>query len=243
MILDVVVPARAGSEGLPGKNARILVDRPLILHSVACGQMVSGVRSVLVSTDDCELASLARASGALVPELRPTELATSSTPMADVIRHASRLLTSESRTAPDFIALLDPTSPLREPTWLESAVSLLSARDDAVGVVGVSTPSFNPLWVGVDVNVSGELSRSDFSRISYRRRQDVPPFKRITGGLYLWRFGFAASLTPSWLEQGTHLALETPDLMSHSIDTLEDFQLVALLLESGTVRLPWMRRV
>jgi CMP-N,N'-diacetyllegionaminic acid synthase len=240
MIIDAIIPARGNSQGLPGKNMRVLVDRPLIMHSIVYGQMSPRIRSVLVSTDDSELAEIARLAGALVPELRPTMLAQATTPMADVIRYASRLLCSSHRTPPDYVALLDPTSPLRELAWLDLATDRFKRRDDAVGVVGISTPSFNPTWVGVDFDKTGVVSRPEASDISYSRRQDVPRFWRISGSLYVWRYDFALSLTVKWLSEGVHLGLETQDLMSASIDSEEDFQMVELLLQSGMVSLPWM---
>ncbi len=74
--VDVLIPARAGSVGLPGKNRINLVDRSLFLHSVACALRIDGVKRVLVSTDDSDLATEAISAGAFVPELRPSHLAT-----------------------------------------------------------------------------------------------------------------------------------------------------------------------
>ena len=87
-----LVPARGGSKGLPGKNARVMVDRPLIAHSVSFALSLPSVSRVVVSSDDPALVRIALDFGAESPELRPEHLAGDSTPMASVIRHVADLL-------------------------------------------------------------------------------------------------------------------------------------------------------
>lgn len=237
--IDILIPARAGSTGLPGKNRRVLVDRPLFLHSVACAQMLQNVGRILVSTDDADLAAIAKGAGAFVPALRPGSLAANDTPMADVIRHAVQLLEADDATAP-LLLLLDPTSPLREPSAIDEAVDWLYAEPLAAGVVSISVPSFNPLWVGVVLEDDGHLHRHPLTGGTYTRRQDVPPYWRINGSFYVWRKSFAATITPDWPNHGGLLGYETPELLSHSIDTEDDFRLVEALITAGLVRPRWM---
>ena len=238
--LDVLIPARGGSVGLPGKNGRLLIDRPLLAHAVACAALIRGVRRILLSTDDPGLADIGRTAGAVVPELRPAHLATDDTPMADVIRYAVDLLERLDGGRAEFILLLDPTSPLRDPDVIARAASLVHADDCLDGAVSVSAPAFNPLWVGVQLDDDGIMQRHPQTPAVFTRRQDVPPYWRINGSFYLWRTEFAADLAPDWLDRGTLLGVQTPELLSHSIDTLEDFRLVEVLVRSGLVRLPWL---
>ena len=238
--IDVLIPARRGSVGLPGKNTRMLIDRPLALHSIACAQMITGVRRILVSTDDPELASQARRSGAYVPELRPEYLASATTPMADVIRYAMKLLDEAEGGSSEFLLLLDPTSPLRDPAAIDAAAQRLCDNPASDGVISVSVPAFNPLWVGVELGPDAVIRRHPATPHVFTRRQDVPGYWRINGSFYLWRSGFARTLQGDWLDHGSFLGMETPEILSHSIDTLEDFRLVEALLASGVVALPWM---
>lgn len=238
--VDVLIPARAGSVGLPGKNRLRLGDRSLFMHSVACAQRLDCVRRVFVSTDDPLLAREALEAGAFVPELRPMHLATGDTPMADVIRYALGPLEREGRGSADFLLLLDPTSPLRDPVEIDSALSQLRAQPQIDGVVSISVPSFNPLWVGISLGDTGLIQRHPMMPLVFTRRQEVPAYWRINGSFYAWRNSFARHIEPDWLDHGSFLGVETPELMSHSIDTLSDLQLVEALLDSRTVALPWM---
>ena len=238
--MDVLIPARRGSVGLPGKNTRVLVDRPLALHSIACAQRLSNVRHILVSTDDPLLAEQARDAGAYVPSLRPDELATSDTPMADVIRHAMTVLDDSAGRATSFLLLLDPTSPLRDPQLIDEAARLLRAADDADGAVSISVPSFNPLWVGVELGANDRIRRHPSTPQVFTRRQDVPGYWRINGNFYIWRSDFARRIEGDWLDRGTFIGVETPEILSHSIDTLDDFRLVEALVTSDVVPVPWL---
>jgi len=101
-----IVPVRGGSKGLPGKNTRLLADKPLWAHSVAQAQAV-GVDQVIVTTDILELSQDVAEAGASFLE-RPKSLAQDDTPMAPVILHAL-----ETLQEPAQIVLLQATSPLR----------------------------------------------------------------------------------------------------------------------------------
>lgn len=240
--VNVLIPARAGSVGLPGKNRIRLVDRSLFLHSVACAMRIDGVKRVLVSTDDSVLASEAASAGAFVPELRPPYLAANDTPMVDVIKYAAALLEADGSCSDDLLLLLDPTSPLREPISINNAVEHISQTPELDGFVSVSVPAFNPLWVGVILEEDGQVRRHPAMSGVYGRRQDVPEYWRINGSFYAWRNKYAGTIEPDWLDRGNFLGIETPEFLSHSIDTYEDFKLVEALLTSQTVSLPWMEK-
>ena len=239
-VIDVLIPARGGSVGLPGKNGRILVDRPLLSHSVACAQLIEGVRTILLSTDDETLAALGRSAGATVPELRPSFLAEHETPMADVIRYAVALLDRQGLPRADVLCLLDPTSPLRQPEQIARAGHVVHSRPDIDGAISISMPAFNPLWVGVQVDASGQIHRHPLIASAFTRRQEVPDYWRINGSFYLWKPDFAERITPDWLDQGRFIGIEMPELLSHSIDTLDDFRLVEALLTARAVQPPWL---
>ena len=231
-----VVPARAGSKGLPGKNVRVLVDRPLLAHSLACARMCPQVDRCVVSTDGEDIRDIARANGGDVPFLRPASLAADDTPMMPVLQHAlAEIEQSEKRTY-GSVLLLDPTSPGRLPEDVARAVELLENDPSAAGVIACSTPTFNPFWVGV--TKSGPYLEPAFSGAAFARRQDVPPFLRINGALYLWRSDFVRS-GRSWRD-APQIPLEIPEARAFSIDDLYEFRLAELLLGSGLVHFPWL---
>jgi len=115
-----LIPARAGSKGLPGKNLRPLAGRPLIVRTAEVARASGVIDRLVLSTDSAEIADLARGAGIEVPFLRPPDLAADDTPMFPVVRHAiDRVLAGGS--TPDVIVLLQPTSPLR--IWIDCPVA------------------------------------------------------------------------------------------------------------------------
>lgn len=234
----VVIPARGGSKGLPGKNVRPLAGLPLLAHSIRCAALVPRLARVVISTDSPEIAAVARREGGETPFQRPAELAADDTPMMPVVKHA--LAEMERIEARRFgsVLLLDPTSPGRLPEDIDRAFEMLERDAAADGVVACSVPTFNPFWVGV-VEHGPYLARAFDVDARWGRRQDVPPFLRINGALYLWRRDFVASAEPAWLND-RHVALQIPEVRAFSIDDLAEFQVLELVLANGIVRLPWL---
>jgi CMP-N,N'-diacetyllegionaminic acid synthase len=234
-----IVPARAGSKGVPGKNVRPLAGLPLIEHSLRLAALCPQIARTVVSTDSEQIAAVARALGAEVPFLRPPELAADETPMLPVLKHALDQLDCDGDRY-GLLLLLDPTSPGRLPEDVARAHELLAARPDADGVVSVSEPSFNPIWHAV-VERDGLIEQLIPEGRSYGRRQDVPRVLRINAALYLWRTEFLRRERETWLS-GRHLPLEIPELRAFHIDSEEDFRLCELVLESGLLQVPWLMR-
>src|SRR5689334_3014090 len=106
-----IVPARGGSKGIPRKNLREVAGHPLIAYSIAVALQSREIDRVIVSTDDREIADVARSYGADIPFLRPAELAMDETPDLPVFQHALRWLQREQRYRPDLVVHLRPTSP------------------------------------------------------------------------------------------------------------------------------------
>ena len=238
-----VIPARGGSQGLPGKNIRPLDGVPLIGHSIAAAALVPEITRTIVTTDDEEIASVARSLGGDVPFLRPQELAGDSTPTGPVIAHALAELERSDGESFDAVVLLEPTSPLRDPQLLSNAIALLGVDSSIDGVVSVATPSFDPFSVGVRIDADGSLRRFFPEAAGLTRRQDSDgSFLKLTGNFYVWRTEFVRRIQHSWLDEGRFLPLETPDLLSFSIDTEQDFRLVEAVVAAGLVTLPESQR-
>lgn len=234
-----IIPARGGSKGLPGKNIRPLAGLPLIAHSLRCAERADGLARVIVSTDAQEIAAVARAAGGDVPFMRPAELALDDTPTMPVLAHALEQVELAEGRRYASVLLLEPTSPGRLPDDIARARHMLAADEQAIGVVACSRPSFNPFYVGV-VERGGYIAPAYDVIGPQTRRQDVPPFLRINGALYLWRRDFVHAAHPRWLAAGKHLALEIPEVRAFSIDDQLEFDLAELMLQNGLVQLPWL---
>jgi N-acylneuraminate cytidylyltransferase len=143
-----IVPARGGSKGIPRKNIRGFAGYPLLAYSIAAGQQAQTVGRVLVSTDDEEIAAVAREFGAETPFLRPADLAADDTTDLPVFQHALHWLQQNDGYLPDIVVQLRPTSPIRPPQLIDAAVAALLEHADADSVRGVVPAGQNPhkMW-------------------------------------------------------------------------------------------------
>jgi CMP-N-acetylneuraminic acid synthetase len=146
---------------------------------------------------------------------------------------------TKERRRYEYLLLLDPTSPGREPKDISEALSELEASPNADGILGVSQPDFNPIWHCV-VEKDGWMTDLFEEGPGYDHRQDVPPVYRIHGSLYIWRTEFVRAHGNAWRTTGKHLIYETPEFRSLSFDTFEEFERANTLVESGFINLPWM---
>ncbi|MEO6096582.1 MAG: acylneuraminate cytidylyltransferase family protein [Fibrobacteria bacterium] len=143
-----LIPARAGSKGLKGKNRLPLGGAPLLAYSIAAAKQSRRIDRVVFTTDGEELAGIARSYGAEVPFLRPAELAQDDTRDLPVFQHALRWLEERENWIPDIVVQLRPTSPLRKPGQIDRAVELLEGNPNATGVRTVCIAPSNPfkMW-------------------------------------------------------------------------------------------------
>jgi N-acylneuraminate cytidylyltransferase len=128
------------------------------------------------------------------------------------------------------------------PQQLADAASMLAAGADLDGVVSVSEPTFNPVWVGVrpDGSERGVLTRFFDAGAGVTRRQDAGRFLRINGNFYLWRSDFVRRLEASWFDEGVHAGAEIPEAQAFSIDDEYEFRLIEALVGAGLIQLPWL---
>ncbi len=143
-----IIPARGGSKGIPRKNIRPFAGYPLIAYSIAAGLQAQLVTRVVVSTDDEEIAAVARRWGAETPFLRPASLAQDDTLDLPVFQHALNWLDEYESYHPDLVVQLRPTSPLRPPTLVDDAIRVMLANPHADSARGVVPAGQNPhkMW-------------------------------------------------------------------------------------------------
>lgn len=210
--------ARGGSKGLPRKNLRLLAGKPLIVHAVETGQALSRVSKVIVSTDDAEIAAVAERAGALVPFMRPLELASDSAPEWLAWQHAIRA-TRALGDAVDIFVSLPPTSPLRTPADVDCAIDL-KLRSESDIVITVREAERNPYFNMVRAGADGSLSLAIEGQ--YHRRQDAPPIYDITTVAYVANADFI--LSASRIFDGKVRAVEVPRERAIDIDTEYDMR-------------------
>ncbi|MDC0831670.1 acylneuraminate cytidylyltransferase family protein [Geitlerinema sp. CS-897] len=182
MKILVVIPARGGSERLPGKNIRLLGGKPLIVWSIDVVRDVCAICDTLVSTDHLEIAQIAKQAGALVPWMRPPELATNAARSVDVAIHALNWYEITYGKV-DGVLLLQPTSPFRSRKTVVEGIKLF--KDNGFKpVLAISPTHIHPMWTFKLKN--GYLSpfMREYSNFNCRS-QDLPDAYIINGSFYL----------------------------------------------------------
>jgi len=229
--LLILVPARGGSRGLPGKNTRPLGGLPLLAWT-ARAIAASGVAArAVLSTDDPGIAEIGRAHGLETPFLRPAALATDTAGSFEVVEHAVDWLVREAGYRPDAVMLLQPTCPFRRPERLRQAMELLG-KPDTDGVIGVRRidRSLSVMYREDEGGALEPLAPWD-DRI---RRQEVRPLLTPSGTLYLVTVDALARhrrLFPPRLRPLPTDAVEAID-----IDTAEDWALAEAVVAAGLAK-------
>ena len=183
-----VVPARAGSKGLPGKNLLKLCGDPLVAWPVKAAQASLCVDHVICSTDDPNIAAAALDAGAQVPFMRPSRLASDQAKTADVVIHALTVLADRGEEF-EYVSVLEPTSPLTEGFDLDDALrALYSHRAGADAIVGLGKFSSPHPALSFYLNPDGTVQAPTEGAVNTSpRRQDLEAVYFIDGSLYVSR--------------------------------------------------------
>jgi len=173
-----IIPARGGSKGLPRKNVLDLGGKPLIAWSVEAAREAETITDFLVSTDDDEIADIARDHGAPVPFMRPDELASDEATSADVVLHALNAIEKSY----DYFVLLQPTSPFRTAADIDGVVEQMlgSGVKSCVSVVEQDKPPTWMFWLE-DTHLKPVLAEDEMPL----RRQDARPVYALNGAVYV----------------------------------------------------------
>lgn len=147
-----LIPARGGSKSIPRKNLLKLADKPLIAHTIGQALASTRITRTIVSTDDDEIASVARAYGADVPFLRPSELAQDASPDIGVFAHALQWLSDHEGYHCDLVVHLRPTGPVRRVSRIDEAIEMFMRHPTADSLRSVTPASQTPykMWRVVD---------------------------------------------------------------------------------------------
>lgn len=221
-----IIPARAGSKGIPGKNLLDLAGKPLLAYTALAAQASQRLTRRILSTDGAEIARVGQGCGLEVPFHRPAELAGDDTPTLTVVQHALAWLHAAEGYRPDLVVLLQPTSPLRPAHRIDEAVDLLlsTGADSVVSLCPVEHPVAWLRRLGPGGRVQPFLVAGD----GPARRQDAEPLYRLNGAVYATRTAV--------IEGGTLLGPDTRGLVmtpeeSVDIDTPLDVVIALGLLQ------------
>lgn len=143
-----LIPARGGSKSIPRKNLLMIAGKPLIAHSIEQALASQHVTRTIVSTDDPEIANIARKFGAEVPFLRPPEFALDLSPDIDVFRHALEWLRDHEGYGCELVIHLRPTGPVRRVELIDQAIELITQNPAVDSLRSVSWPTQTPykMW-------------------------------------------------------------------------------------------------
>jgi CMP-N-acetylneuraminic acid synthetase len=212
-----IVPARGGSKGVPGKNIKKLAGRTLLDYTAVAARDSGVVDRIVLSTESAEIADAGRSAGLEVPFMRPGALAQDDTPMLPVIQHAVDTLAADGWKT-DVIVLLQPTSPLRRPSHIRDAVTLLQETnaDSVVSVIELPR-HLSPDYVMRIEDGTLRPFLADGERVT--RRQDARPAYSREGTVYVcwrttlerWGNIYGERCQPLILDAADSLSIDSPD--------------------------------
>jgi CMP-N,N'-diacetyllegionaminic acid synthase len=186
-----IITARGGSKGIPGKNIKPLLGKPLIAYTIEAALQSKALDRLILSTDDEGIAEVAKKYGCDVPFMRPKELAEDNTPHLPVMQHAVNWLKDHEGHAPDYVMILQPTSPLRQAFHIQEAVELIrSSGADSVLSVAEVPEHFNSRKTMIAdkdgmLKLIHPFDAPIYQRIA--RRQDLQKEYWSVGSIYLFK--------------------------------------------------------
>lgn len=219
MVNIALIPARAGSKGIPNKNIKNFVGKPLISWTIETALASKCFSQIIVSTDSKAISDTAQKYGAQVPFIRKSELSTDNSTVMEVSLDLISYLDKKNSQF-DTFTVLQPTSPLRDVIDIISANKLMS-ENDIHAVVSVSPSPIHPQYIK-KINSNGYLSFYDKSQTKVKRRQDMEPVYHDNGSIYMIRTKVLTN-QKTWFPSKT-VPLVIPNERSVDIDTPDDFK-------------------
>ena len=219
-----IIPARAGSKGVPGKNVRSLGGWPLIAYSIQAGLLAENIDRVIVSTDSEDYAAIAKKCGAEVPFLRPAEFATDFSNDYEFVKHALDWLQASEGKIPEYIVHLRPDTPLREPAVVAAAVAAFRKNKQATALRSVhemSETAYKCLCVESGRLVVLVTGSSDLEEVN-KGRQAFPKTYHANGYVDVLRSEFVLGHGKI---HGDRVMAYVTDVI-HDIDCEEDFDYI-----------------
>lgn len=220
----VVIPARKGSKGIPGKNKKLLNGKPLIAYTIEAALGIFEKEQICISTDDEDIVQLAESYGISVPFLRPAELSTDTAGSQEVLIHAYEFYREKGFDAA-VVCLLQATSPFRTTKHISEATNAYSTDCDML--VSVVESKANPYFNLMEESAEGFLEKSKVG--NFKTRQEAPKVYELNGAIY---FINTTSLTKQPISSFTKvLKYVMPSAASVDLDLPEDWEYATYLLQ------------
>ena len=220
MLQDIlfVIPARGGSKGIPNKNIKLFLGKPLLHYSIEYARLFAKDEHICLSTDDEKIIDCAKQIGLEVPFIRPAHLATDTADSFGVIKHCIDFYASKGIYF-SAIVLLQPTSPMREARHLTEALALYN--DQIEMVVSACKAHSSPYFNLFEENQAGFLEISKGNG-QYTRRQDAPMVYEYNGSIYVINPSIFSS-KQSFKDVTKKLKYVMDDYYAVDIDTMADW--------------------
>ncbi len=223
-----VIPARGGSKSVPRKNLQGLAGRPLIAYMIGHALAVPAITDLVVSTEDAEIAEVARRFGAQVPFLRPAELAEDNMPSWPSVRHAVLEMERRSGQAYDHVIMLQATAPLCRSQDIAACIDRLAVGDCDSVVTVVRVMTHHPFRMKRIVGEDILINFIDQGFEDMRPRQTLPPVYQRSGAVYASRR--AVVLEQDSVVGANARAVIVPPETGLEIDTALDLELMRLII-------------
>lgn len=226
-----VISARGGSKGLPNKNIRPILGKPLIAWSIIQALQVPEIEKVVVSTDSDKIASVAHEYGAETPFVRPKELAADNSGKFEVFKHAYKACKKHYQKDFEFFLDLDCTNPLRNTADISAAIDQFkkSKSNGVDGIFSICKARKNPYFNLVEPDKKGALKISkQFQGRSITRRQDAPPVFEHVASIYVLSTEYL--LRSKSLLEGNVQGYDIGQEKSFDIDSELDFKIIEFLM-------------
>ena len=224
-----IIPARAGSKGIPNKNIRLLAGKPLICYTIQSALLSNKLDTILISTDSEEVIAISEQYERIeIPFIRPKELSSDTTPTIDVIRHAVKYYKEIGRTF-DYICLLQPKSPFRGDNLIDKTIEkIIETKADSLITIRKVPAKYNPHWTFEMKENFLSISTSEKHIIS--RRQDLPDAWYRDGKIYI---STVKQIQKGLLPGGNIFGFINENEPDINIDTWQDWALAEKLLTDG----------
>ncbi len=225
-----IIPARAGSKRLVGKNIKVLCKKPLIQWTIEAALGCDLIDNLIVSTDDSAIATLSEKLGVTIPFLRPAHLSGDESSTIDFIEHAINFY-KEQNISFEYVLLLQPTSPLRDTSDILQAIELMDNKQ-ADAILSVCQAEHSPLWAN-QLDASCSMDAFLKEEVKNLRSQDLPDFYRLNGAIYLVNAQRLLAEKTLFLSDNVFAYKMTRE---HSVDIDDeiDFLLAEVLLKNNT---------
>lgn len=214
-----VIPAKSRSTRFPGKNKALLAGKPLVVHAVEVARRSGLFHTVLVSTDDPEIAEIAREAGADVPFLRDDSLTGDTVEVPAVTRHAVQWYQANRQTAFAWVCILQPPCPLRTVSDIIDSRRLITENPTADAAVSVSKYHHHPCWA---LEIEDGHLQPRWPEFASASRQHLPGLYHPDGTIYWWRA--SALLNSLRLYDGLVVPYLTPSESVLDIDFARDLE-------------------